>query len=167
LTRVNPAWTVIPKLKSATGWHAARGVAVRIGGAGTHCVQEGNTMRITIHLNTFDRIDPTSYAILWLDDESLMWSREAHMSLPLPQWGNVRLNAESTLLCALHDGWPRCVLQGLQLRQHGGPFEGETGCALWYEDDGSLAKVGSWHIQCVDDTSTRAESSVFADEIDR
>ncbi|PTB19025.1 hypothetical protein C9I57_20835 [Trinickia symbiotica] len=121
-------------------------------------------MRITIHLGMFDRIDPTSYAIIWLDDDSLRWSRESHMGLQLPGWGNLRLNAESTVLCGVHDGWPRCVLQGLRLRRHGGPFEGETGCALWYERNGLAAKTGSWHVQCIDDTSTRAESSVFADE---
>lgn len=124
-------------------------------------------MRITIHLATFDRIDPTGYAVLWLDDESLMWSREAHMGLPLPRWGTLRPNPDETLLCASHGGWPRCELQGLHLRRQNGPFEGETGCALWYEENGSVAKAGSWHVQCVDDTATSAESSMFAGEIDR
>lgn len=46
-------------------------------------------MRITLHLDTFDT-NPSAYAILWLDDASLKWSREAHAGLALPTASRIR-----------------------------------------------------------------------------
>ena len=48
-----------------------------------------DAMRITLHLDTFDT-DPFAYAILWLDDQTLKWSREGHAGLALPEWGTLR-----------------------------------------------------------------------------
>ena len=31
-------------------------------------------MRLTLHLDTFDRVNPMAFAILWLDNEKRQWS---------------------------------------------------------------------------------------------
>jgi hypothetical protein len=121
-------------------------------------------MRITVHLDTFDRINPCAYAILWLDDASLKWSREAHMGLELPEWGLLRMEANRTLLCGQFGGKPLGVLEGLALRKHGGPFEGETGRAHWYTHDAATGEPGHWHVQCVDEQTTEPEFGIFADD---
>ncbi len=56
-------------------------------------------MRLTIHLDTFDRLNPMAFVILWLDKEMRQWSREGHHGLDLPRWGahcRVELHAQST-----------------------------------------------------------------------
>lgn len=52
------------------------------GGSRSHEPRSEDSMRITLHLDTFDRIDPNAYAILWLDNETHNWSREGHAGLP-------------------------------------------------------------------------------------
>jgi hypothetical protein len=121
-------------------------------------------MRITVHLDTFDRINPCAYAILWVDDASLKWSREAHLGLTLPAWGRVRVDGNDTLLTGPHDARPLCMLEGLALRKQGGPFEGETGHAHWRTHESANSEPGHWHVQCVDDESTQAEFGIFADD---
>jgi hypothetical protein len=121
-------------------------------------------MRITVHLDTFDRIDPCAYAILWVDDESLKWSREAHLGLTLPEWGRVRTEGANTLLTGPGDAEPLCVLEGLALHKEGGPFEGETGRADWHAQAPTHPEPGHWHVQCVDEQGAPAEFGVFADD---
>lgn len=116
-------------------------------------------MRITIHLSTFEDINPCAYAIVWIDRDAQRWSRESHFGLALPIWGTVRSQPGVTVLCAPHDGTPLCELDGLELNGESGPFEGETGSAQWCSDHAR----GHWHIQCIDDAVALPENSVFAD----
>jgi hypothetical protein len=119
-------------------------------------------MRITIHLDTFDRVDPCAYAILWLDKESHKWSREGHMGLNLPEWGTYNADRADTLICGPHGARPLCVLEGLELDRHDGPFEGETGRAEWHRGEGLAPELGHWHVQYIDDACVEPEHGLFA-----
>ena len=121
-------------------------------------------MRITLHLETLDRVNPAAYAILWLDDTSFKWSREAHLGLALPAWGTLRTDAGNTLICGPFDTQPLCVLEGLALGKQGGSFDRETGRAHLYPRDEANAKSGHWHVQCVDCEHIEPEFGIFADE---
>ncbi len=122
-------------------------------------------MRITVHLGQFDHVDPRAYAILWLDDALLEWSREAHFRLSLPSWGRLRTDAGITLVCGPDGVKPVFALEGMAFGVDGGPFEGEAGIARWYADDSAKPESGHWIVQCVDDQQTLPESSVFADDV--
>ncbi|MFM0551190.1 DUF3564 domain-containing protein [Paraburkholderia sediminicola] len=119
-------------------------------------------MRLTIHLDTFDRVNPMAFAILWLDNERRQWSREGHMGLDLPEWGALQVDCGNTLVCGPHDSTPCCVLEGLDLNTSSGPFEGETGRAQWCADSGRSLITGHWHVQCVDNENTEPEDGIFA-----
>ncbi|WP_028219262.1 DUF3564 family protein [Paraburkholderia oxyphila] len=122
-------------------------------------------MRITLHLDTFDRIDPNAYAILWIDNETCKWSREGHAGLQLPEWGMLRVESPGTLVCGQHDARPLFILEGLAMEAQTGPFEGESGEALWHCENGP-GIAGHWHVQCIDKDAVLAEHSEFAgDEV--
>ncbi len=120
-------------------------------------------MRITLHLDTFDT-DPCAYAILWLDDNSLKWSREAHLGLTLPACGTVREAPRRTLICDSSGTQPLCMLEGLELDKNGGPFEGEVGRAHWYIPETAKRMLGEWRVQCVDHETNQPEFGIFADD---
>lgn len=120
-------------------------------------------MRITLHLDTFDT-NPSAYAILWLDDASLKWSREAHAGLALPAWGTVRTEAGRTLILDPSGTQQLCKLEGLGLGTDGGPFEGEVGRASWCNRGSTKRMLGDWHVQCVDCETSEPEFGVFADD---
>lgn len=117
-------------------------------------------MRITIHLSTFDEINPCAYAIVWIDRDARRWSRESHFGLDLPTWGVVESQPGSTRLCRARDGEAICELTGFDLENDEGPFEGETGGAQLC----GIKARGHWHVQCVDEEPILAENSVFADD---
>lgn len=119
-------------------------------------------MRITLHLDTFDRVSPCAYAILWLDKEARQWSREGHVGLDLPEWGTLVVDTYGTLVCGTHGTRPLCVLEGLQLDGTDGPFEGETGSAQWCAHAGLPSAQGHWHVQCIDQESGEPEHGLFA-----
>ena len=119
-------------------------------------------MRLTIHLDTFDRAHPMAFAILWLDKETRQWSREGHMGLELPAWGTLHVDCGNTLVCGPRDSTPSCVLEGLDLNAACGPFEGETGRTQWCAEEGRSLMTGHWHVQCVDNESTEPEDGIFA-----
>jgi hypothetical protein len=119
-------------------------------------------MRITLHLDTFNRVGPCAYAILWLDRETLQWSREGHVGLDLPEWGRLVVDGHGTLVCGTHDNRALCVLEGLQLDGTDGPFEGETGSAQWCAYAGLPSAQGHWPVQCVDQESVEPEHGLFA-----
>ncbi|CAH2796634.1 MAG: FIG00460628: hypothetical protein [uncultured Paraburkholderia sp.] len=86
-------------------------------------------MRLTIHLDTFDRVHPMAFAILWLDMDTRQWSREGHLGLELPEWGTLQMDCANTVVSAPEDCAPVCVLEGLDLNDCSRRFEGETGRA--------------------------------------
>ncbi len=119
-------------------------------------------MRITVHLDTFDRVNPMAFAILWLDMDARKWSREGHMGLDLPEWGTLEVDAHNTLIRGGHGTRPSCVLEGLDLDGESGPFEGETGVAQWCGGASRSAASGHWHVQCIDQETAQPEHRVFA-----
>jgi hypothetical protein len=119
-------------------------------------------MRLTIHLDTFDAINPMAFAILWLDKDTRKWSLEGQTGLHLPKSGDLHVDCGNTLICGPHDTSARCVLEGLDLNGPGGPFEGETGRAQWCGDAGRASVTGLWHVQCIDQETTLPEHGVFA-----
>ncbi|MFC0397310.1 DUF3564 domain-containing protein [Paraburkholderia rhizosphaerae] len=121
-------------------------------------------MRITVHLDTFNCADPSVYAILWLDVDARKWSREGHAVIDLPEWGTLECSGSDTRIAAQHGGHPVCVLEGLNLSGLCGPFEGESGRALWHRYAHHAPVVGHWHVQCIDATATAPERGVFADD---
>ncbi|SEK13683.1 DUF3564 domain-containing protein [Paraburkholderia diazotrophica] len=121
-------------------------------------------MRITIHLDTFECPDPAVYAILWLDRETRKWSREGHAVIDVPQWGTLISSKGSTRVYDAAGVHPFCELSGLDLTSPDGPFEGESGHALWYRHAHHAPVVGQWHVQCVDETNPEPENSVFAND---
>ncbi|CAB3789814.1 hypothetical protein LMG28614_03011 [Paraburkholderia ultramafica] len=121
-------------------------------------------MRLTIHLDAFDRANPMAFAILWLDRETRQWSREGHMGLDLPEWGTLHVDCGNALVCGPNDPVPCRVLEGLDLNTADGPFEGETGRAQWCANEARTLMTGHWHIQCVDNDSVEPEHSIFAGE---
>lgn len=120
-------------------------------------------MRITLHLDTFDT-DPYAYAILWLDDNSMKWSREAHQGLALPAWGTVRKESDKTVIGDSSGTALLCTLEGLELGTSGGPFEGEVGRAHWADEQSANRMLGQWHVQCIDHETTQPECGIFADD---
>jgi hypothetical protein len=127
-----------------------------------HTVRKETLMRLTLHLDTFDRLNPMEFVILWLDKETRQWSREGHQGLDLPEWGALHVDCGNTLVCGPHDSTPFCVLEGHDLNAPGGPFEGETGRAQWCVSEGRALMSVHWHVQCIDTEFLDAESSIFA-----
>ncbi|AJZ59104.1 hypothetical protein OI25_3479 [Paraburkholderia fungorum] len=119
-------------------------------------------MRLTVHLDTFDRVHPMAFAILWLDKDTRQWSREGHQGLDLPEWGALHVDCGNTLVCGSHDATPVCVLEGLDLNDCNGPFEGETGRAQWCAERGRILMTGHWHVQCIDNEQAEPEHGLFA-----
>ncbi|NPT36855.1 DUF3564 domain-containing protein [Paraburkholderia xenovorans] len=123
-------------------------------------------MRLTVHLDTFDRVHPMAFAILWLDKDARKWSREGHLGLELPEWGTLHVDCGNTLVCGPHDTTPVCVLEGLDLNDRDGPFEGETGRAQWCAERGRTLMTGHWHVQCIDNEQVQPEHGLFASDSD-
>ncbi|MEX3812921.1 DUF3564 domain-containing protein [Paraburkholderia sp. BR13439] len=121
-------------------------------------------MRLTVHLDTFDRVNPMAFAILWLDKDTRQWSREGHFGLELPEWGALHVDCGDTLVCAPHSTVPVCVLEGLDLNQLDGPFEGEVGRVQWCVERGRSLMCGHWRVQCIDVERAEPENSVFASD---
>lgn len=121
-------------------------------------------MRITVHLDSFDRLDPSAYAIVWLDKNAGKWSREGHTGVALPPWGCFDIANGDTRLSDATDRHTVCVLEGLRFSADTGPFEGEEGTASWRANALAAPAVGRWHVQWIDDTEVVPEHGLFADD---
>jgi hypothetical protein len=121
-------------------------------------------MRITVHIDTFDYPDPSVYAILWLDTQAHKWSREGHAAIALPEWGMLVPHGPNTRVAGPHGGRALCDLEGLDLSNPHGPFEGESGRAQWHHHAHQAPVSGRWHVQCIDASEPPAEHSLFADD---
>jgi hypothetical protein len=119
-------------------------------------------MRLTVHLDTFDRAHPMAFAIMWLDKDTRQWSREGHHGIDLPESGVLHVDCGNTLVCAPDGSAPVCVLEGLDLNDSDGPFEGETGRAQWCAKCGRDLLSGHWHVQCIDTDQIEPEHGLFA-----
>jgi len=118
-------------------------------------------MRLTVHLDTFDRVHPMAFAILWLDKDIRQWSREGHVGLELPEWGALHMDCGNTLVCAPNSAVPVCILEGLDLNDADGPFEGEVGRVQWCAERDRGLITGHRRVQCIDTEQTEPENGVF------
>lgn len=121
-------------------------------------------MRVTVHLDSFDRINPSAYAIVWFDKAAGKWSREGHAGITLPEWGHFDCANGSTQMSVASDAPPLCVLEGLDFGAVSGPFEGEEGRTDWLADARSAHAEGRWHVQWIDETTADPEYGLFADD---
>ncbi|SAL61749.1 hypothetical protein AWB67_07457 [Caballeronia terrestris] len=108
-------------------------------------------MRITLHLDTFDRVCPCGYAILEIEKGAHRWLCKSQCGLMLPREGPLVKAQTGTLMCGPTDQVLLCVLEDFDASSHDGPFEGETGRALWYADQGIQPAAGHWHVELVTD----------------
>ncbi|KAK45657.1 hypothetical protein BG58_16940 [Caballeronia jiangsuensis] len=109
-------------------------------------------MRITIHLDTFDRVSPCAYAILEIDQHSGRWTCSSQYGLHMPREGVVEKSPRGTELRRAEDKSLICVLESFDTYPSG-PFEGETGATLWYGEQGMQPAPGHWHVEVVTDDS--------------
>jgi hypothetical protein len=54
------------------------------------------------------------------------------------------------------------LLDGIDLNDSDGPFEGETGRAQWCAESGRDLMSGHWHVQCIDTDQIEPEHGLFA-----
>jgi|SRR6516225_7231497 hypothetical protein len=121
-------------------------------------------MRVTVHLDSFDHLDPSAYAIIWVDTGTKKWSREGHAGVSLSEWGQCCPSPGGTTLQACEDQREVCTLEGLDLATTEGPFEGECGDVRWSQRLNAGRLEGRWHVQCVDESVPDPEDGLFADE---
>ncbi|WP_321937859.1 DUF3564 family protein [Paraburkholderia sp. J8-2] len=121
-------------------------------------------MRVTVHLDSFDQLDPTAYAIIWIDTEERKWSREGHAGVTLPEWGQCSASPSGTSLLACEDQRDVCTLEGLDLGASDGPFEGECGAARLRAGMSAAPLDAHWRVQCIDGNVPDPEDGLFADE---
>jgi hypothetical protein len=121
-------------------------------------------MRITVHLDSFDRLDPDAYAIVWLDNDAGQWSREGHAGIALPPWGCFEVANGDIRLTDATDRHTVCILEGLRFNPDTGPFEGEEGTASWRANALAAPSAGHWHVQWIDATHAVPEHGLFADD---
>lgn len=101
------------------------------------------------------------YAVLWLDLDHGIWSREAHQGIELPSWGTLHDAPEGMQLRSQEDKNVLCMLHGLTAaarRRH----DAAGGTASWTR--GTQAALGRWHLQAVDTEQIKAEHEIFKGE---
>ena len=120
-------------------------------------------MRITIHVDAFNTLNPRASAIIWCDREARRWSREAHMGIELPEWGTLREDGDDLLLEDEAQTRTLFVLEGLDIESNPCLHTGTHGKALYCPGISELGVAGHWSLQCVDPEAVHPEHSVFAD----
>ena len=93
-------------------------------------------MRLTIRINGSESATRHSFAVLWVDTDEGLWSREAHQGIDLPTWGKIRDVEGAMALCAADSGNAVCQLKGLSfdaMRREQGPavLAGEHPDGAW------------------------------------
>jgi hypothetical protein len=118
-------------------------------------------MRITTRLDYHAKHD--AFAVLWLDTDSCLWSREMHDGVDIPSWGLLRFEPGATLIFDQHGPIPLCALIGLDGNDATRVAEDQVGHAVWYGDPAPGLQPDRWQVRCVDVTQTKAENGVFAE----
>jgi hypothetical protein len=121
-------------------------------------------MRITIHIDTFDRVSPCGYAIFEVDKEARHWVCSSQCGLSLPDEGPLVPAPNGTLVCGSTDQAHLCLLEGLDVFSTNGPFEGETGAAMWYAYLGIQPAAGHWHVELIEEGEASTLRSRAANE---
>ncbi len=117
-------------------------------------------MRLTILINGPDPTVNHDYAVLWLDTEEHVWSRESHDGIDLPAWGDVRDENGVIKLFPHSVDTPVCTLSGLRVDRDRGVAAAQ-GAAEWSCTSKPSLIGGLWRLQAVEKKSTRPENSVF------
>ncbi|KXU97681.1 hypothetical protein CR51_22160 [Caballeronia megalochromosomata] len=119
-----------------------------------------STMRITVHLDTFDRVSPCAYAILEIDKCSRHWICSGQHGLHIPREGTIEKADAGAELRRSQDNGLICILESFDAFPKG-PFERETGPTLWYGEQGIQPAPGHWHVELVtDDSKDRTSDAV-------
>lgn len=116
-------------------------------------------MRLTILINGPDPTVNHDYAVLWLDTDERVWSRESHDGIDLPPWGQMRDENGVTELCAPTAETPLCTLRGLHVERDR-PCAAQ-GTAEWITNSAHAAIGGVWRLQAVEKRTVQPEHSVF------
>jgi hypothetical protein len=118
------------------------------------------SMRLTILINGPDPTVNHDYAVLWLDTEEHVWSRESHDGIDLPPWGDVHDENGITKLCPHSGDTPVCTLSGLRFDRDRGVAAAQ-GEAEWSCTAKHVLTGGLWRLQAVEKKSVQPENSVF------
>ncbi|ABX18057.1 DUF3564 family protein [Burkholderia multivorans] len=110
-------------------------------------------MRLTIRINGSEAATRQSFAVLWVDTDEGLWSREAHQGIDLPTWGKVRGLEGAMALCAADSGNAVCELQGLSFDA----TQRDQGTAVLAGEH----REGAWRLQAVDRCTTSPEYQEF------
>jgi hypothetical protein len=116
-------------------------------------------MRLTILINGSDPTVNHDYAVLWLDTDERVWSRESHDGIDLPPWGELRDEGGVTKLCAPTAEQPLCTLSGLHVEADC-PTAAQGG-ASWSSSGKPVKTDGVWRLQAVEKRAVLPEHSVF------
>ncbi len=119
-------------------------------------------MRITLHLDTFNRTIPCPYAVLWLDPGTLAWQREGYVGLDLPECGALQCEGDDVLVCGFGEPLTYCVLEALARAWIAVPPDRRTGIAQWCGSGGLSPGTGHWHIQHAELDDAQAAASECA-----
>jgi hypothetical protein len=119
-------------------------------------------MRLTIYVDETrpgEHAPDARFAVLWLDLDEGVWSRESHAGVDLPSWGRLIQGAHTMSVCAAEPGTPLCTLYGLS-RPARTAVASRSGRASWSASTG-FAVGGRWHLQAVDTEQEIAVHSEF------
>jgi Protein of unknown function (DUF3564) len=117
-------------------------------------------MRLTILINGPDPTVNHDYAVLWLDTEERVWSRESHDGIDLPPWGDVRDENGVIKLCPHSEDTPVCTLSGLRVDRDR-IVAAAQGAAEWSSATKRSPRGSLWRLQAVEKKSVQPENSVF------
>ncbi|PFH30066.1 MULTISPECIES: DUF3564 family protein [Burkholderia] len=110
-------------------------------------------MRLTIRINGSESATRHAFAVLWVDTDEGLWSREAHQGIDLPTWGKVRDVEGAMALCAADGGSAVCQLKGLSFDA----TQREQGPAVLAGEHPD----GAWRLQEVDHCKVEPEYEGF------
>jgi len=119
-------------------------------------------MRLTIRINgTSQTTRQPSYAVLWVDTDEQLWSREAHQGIDLPCWGKVKHVEGAVALCAADGDEALCRLQGLSIEQASATASAPRADGHGTAVLGGGEQSGAWRLQAVDCCATTPETQGF------
>jgi hypothetical protein len=121
-------------------------------------------MRITVHIDTFDRTCPCGYVILDIDRDARQWIFSSQCGLVIPAEGPLVPASNGTLVCSPTDQGHLCLLEGLDTVSSDGPLEGKTGPTMWYADLGIQPVAGHWHVEFAEGCENSPGRSRTSDE---
>lgn len=113
------------------------------------------------HAHGFPLSAEQRYAVLLLDLDRGIWSREAHQGIELPSWGTLHDVPDGMQLRSPANRRVLCVLHGLAAAVRSGQHNA-VGTASW--SGGEDAEPGHWRLQTVDVEQTEAEYETFKGE---